>query len=145
MKNVIFWNYLKYSLLKAPPNNNMRNEDSNLDLVVYQDLRNQIKDHARWRGYINIGCVCAYVRQTIRRYNAKDVNTLEIGNVTVEEEKQRQGEFSRFLEAFIELAKERKRAVLVECVHNPHLAKYLLRKGFDAIDGPSYIYCTSNN
>ena len=70
----------------------------------------------------------AYVRKSYHLIEGKMTPTLDIASIAVDEEKQKQGFCSRFLEDAHE--KNPWDATFVECVLNPDLASHLLRNGW---------------
>lgn len=64
----------------------------------------------------------------------KIATTLDIASVEVDEEYQRQGVWSDFIQKAHELNPWE--ATYVECVHNPHLAESLLRHGWMPVSQP---------
>lgn len=89
----------------------------------------------RSRGNIKYQYLKAYVRNTYRILENRTLHTLEIGSVDVPRKYQRRGQFTIFLRLFEEVAHFHKfDAVYIECVHNEHLADFLLRCGYTLSD-----------
>jgi GNAT superfamily N-acetyltransferase len=71
-----------------------------------------------------------YVRKSNRLWEGRLLPCLDIGNVTVDEEQRGRGVFTDFLERFEEAARKMGRASLVECILEPRLYAFLLRRGY---------------
>lgn len=78
-----------------------------------------------------------YFRRTARYFGHECTRTLEIGAVNVDEDRQNQGHFSRFLVDFEEVAEHEDRIVYIENVHNEILRDYLRRLGYASIGDTS--------
>ncbi len=75
-----------------------------------------------------------YLRITNRHINGKQVKSIDIANVEVEESKQNQGVFSSILFACEEEAKRRKCFVFIESILNPIFMLSLKKKGYAPVE-----------
>jgi len=93
------------------------------------------------RAHIEAGHIRAYMRNTVRFIEGKHRQSLEIGSVELPPIYQRKGRFSRWLAVVEQIALDyRFDVTYVECVHNPHLVRYLLKCGYthaDALNPPN--------
>lgn len=71
-----------------------------------------------------------YVRVSKRVIEGKQVITLDLANFEIQEDHQRKGLFTEFLEQTEKYAKNANMCVFIECVHNEHLRAFLTRKGY---------------
>lgn len=84
-------------------------------------------------GWVKDGPIKAYMRITKRHLGGPIplLDTLEIGNVCVVRDKDKgKGHFTRFLARLEKIADAQKRAVYIECIMEPRLGKFLLRRGY---------------
>lgn len=82
--------------------------------------------------WLNYGPLEVYVRKSQIPFDLGP--NLQIANVTVDEEHQQQGHFTRFLHEAESYAKEHEyAAVYVENVINPVLEKFLTKQGYEKI------------
>lgn len=102
---------------------------------LHEFLGNTNGPSNKWIGDDNIN---AYVRKGRLRHDGKTLTTLDIPNVEVPEELQKQGHFSRFLEAAH--AAHPYDATVVENVHNPDLAAFLDKHGWQRTPGEPVSY-----
>lgn len=100
--------------------------------------------------WIHHGDIAVYVRRghhTLPPLRAI-VDTFDVANIDVPQAKQKQGIFTRWLTMAEELAYEQGfTAVFVESVLNPHLARFLTKRGYTK-SGPDecpnfFRYCVS--
>lgn len=117
------------------------NEQNNPDLPL-DELTFFMQSGVKNR-HIDIGHLRVYVRKSLRFFNGCKLSSLDIGSVEVDDQYQRQGHFRCFLEAFEAIAKIYGfEATLVECVHNPYLAVFLEKAGYQRKDdflAPTFI------
>lgn len=92
--------------------------------------------------YVGDDSLNAYLRVTKRYINGEQVNTLEIANVTVDEDMQGRGVFKKFLEIIEHLGKKYDRLVYIESVLNDFLIDKLPTYGYKPlpnVEPPTFI------
>lgn len=83
-----------------------------------------------------LGELSAYCRKSFRLYSFKKdapvfINAIDIASIEVHPDRRGQGVFTKFLEAFEEIAKENGYAVYVESILEKKLNKFLKNKGYE--------------
>lgn len=93
-------------------------------LEQLESLIKRANESSSNNSYIRGEKIIAYVRVTSRLIQGQMMQTIDIGNVSVEEEHQKQGVFKHFLEGVETLAHRFDRTVYIESV----LSRLLLEK-----------------
>lgn len=88
-----------------------------------------IENH-RTREWIQKGPLTAYLRFAEHAVRGQRTPTLDLANVTVDEEQQRRGVFHAFLVELESVADRLERTLYVENVMVTHLAEWLSRRGY---------------
>ena len=113
---------------------------------MIKDIENMLKKAENSKrpinDYVGNEDLMAYVRVTKRYIEGEMVKTLEIANVSVDEDLQGRGIFKKFLQIIETLAKKYERMVYIESVLNDILINKLPSYGYTQLENsnpPSFI------
>ena len=91
----------------------------------------QFLDNKLRNSWLDEGVLSVYVRKGIHYINGNNTDTFDIANVVVEEEHQKQGVFTKFIER---VEKAITLPIYVENIHHSWLVDFFSRRGYNIID-----------